>query len=226
MPPPGARPAPMMPCWPPGAAPGRSPSPSASDGAATTFAFADGRPVEPAECRSSRWPRRPRSGRNSSPRCRRGTITGSSPCWPACRSSPSRGDQLAFLQHCHVVRRVLEIGKWLALGHAAPAPVSLHPPRGAPTPGPGRDRRLCAGDRRRHRVPDLLRNTPAAGRDLLCLHTAGADGRQFHRLMADPRITAVASAGGVRPALARQVAAARRRDPRLVAARTPISTSI
>ena len=29
-----------------------------------------------------------------------------------------------------------------------------------------------------------------SGRDLLCLHTAGADGRQFHRLMADPRITA------------------------------------
>jgi pimeloyl-ACP methyl ester carboxylesterase len=27
------------------------------------------------------------------------------------------------------------------------------------------------------------------GRDLLCLHTAGADGRQFHRLMADPRLT-------------------------------------
>jgi pimeloyl-ACP methyl ester carboxylesterase len=28
------------------------------------------------------------------------------------------------------------------------------------------------------------------GRDLLCLHTAGADLRQFHRLMADERITA------------------------------------
>ena len=47
-----------------------------------------------------------------------------------------RGDQLAFLQHCHVVRRVLEIGKWLALGHTAPAPASLHPPLGTPTPAP------------------------------------------------------------------------------------------
>ena len=28
------------------------------------------------------------------------------------------------------------------------------------------------------------------GRDVLCMHTAGADGRQFHGLMADPRITA------------------------------------
>ena len=32
--------------------------------------------------------------------------------------------------------------------------------------------------------------TAGSGRDLLCLHTAGADGRQFHRLMADPRLTA------------------------------------
>ena len=47
-----------------------------------------------------------------------------------------RGDQLAFLQHCHVVRRVLEIGKWLALGHTAPVPASLHPPLGAATPAP------------------------------------------------------------------------------------------
>ena len=29
-----------------------------------------------------------------------------------------------------------------------------------------------------------------SGRDVLCMHTAGADGRQFHGLMADPRITA------------------------------------
>jgi pimeloyl-ACP methyl ester carboxylesterase len=27
-----------------------------------------------------------------------------------------------------------------------------------------------------------------SGQDLLCMHTAGADGRQFHGLMADPRI--------------------------------------
>ncbi|MFC7542717.1 alpha/beta fold hydrolase [Siccirubricoccus deserti] len=30
---------------------------------------------------------------------------------------------------------------------------------------------------------------PEDGLDLLCLHTAGADGRQFHRLMADRRLT-------------------------------------
>ena len=38
------------------------------------------------------------------------------------------GDELAFAQHCHIARRVLEIGKWLALGNAAPAPVTLRPP--------------------------------------------------------------------------------------------------
>jgi pimeloyl-ACP methyl ester carboxylesterase len=32
--------------------------------------------------------------------------------------------------------------------------------------------------------------TAGAGRDIFCMHTAGADGRQFHGLMADPRITA------------------------------------
>jgi hypothetical protein len=98
------------------------------------------------------------------------------------------GEQLAFLQHAHVVRRVLEVGKWLALGHAAPVPVSLHPPLTSPTPAP-----LVAGAY----VPVTAHGTTyrvycehaGRGRDLLCLHTAGADGRQFHRLMADPRIT-------------------------------------
>jgi pimeloyl-ACP methyl ester carboxylesterase len=32
--------------------------------------------------------------------------------------------------------------------------------------------------------------TAGSGRDLLCMHTAGADGRQFHGLMADPRVIA------------------------------------
>jgi pimeloyl-ACP methyl ester carboxylesterase len=96
-----------------------------------------------------------------------------------------RGDQLAFLQHCHVVRRVLEVGKWLALGHAAPAPASLHPPLGAPTPTPEvAGRYVRVGDH------DIYCESAGTGRDLLCLHTAGADGRQFHRLMADPRVTA------------------------------------
>jgi hypothetical protein len=38
-----------------------------------------------------------------------------------------QGDQLAFMQHAHVARRVLEVGKWLALARELPVPVSLHP---------------------------------------------------------------------------------------------------
>jgi pimeloyl-ACP methyl ester carboxylesterase len=100
-----------------------------------------------------------------------------------------RGDQLAFLQHCHVVRRVLEVGKWLALGHALPTPVSLHPSLGVPTPTPditGGYVQVSADGQEFH----IYYECAGHGRDLLCLHTAGADGRQFHRLMADPRITA------------------------------------
>jgi pimeloyl-ACP methyl ester carboxylesterase len=99
-----------------------------------------------------------------------------------------RGDQLAFLQHAHVVRRVLEVGKWLALGHAAPVPVSLHPSLASPAPAP-----LVAGGyvsvTARGTTYHVYYEQTGRVRDLLCLHTAGADGRQFHRLMADPRIT-------------------------------------
>ena len=61
---------------------------------------------------------------------------------------PIHGEQLAFMQHAHVARRVLEIGKWLALGNAAPAPASLHR-RSACRGRRRRYRRLCAGHRRR-----------------------------------------------------------------------------
>jgi len=97
------------------------------------------------------------------------------------------GDALAFHQQAHVLRRVLEIGKFLALGHAAPAPVSLRPSIGAaPAPGVvGRYVPVAA----RGQVHAIYHEAAGAGRDMLCLHTAGADGRQFHRLMADARIT-------------------------------------
>ena len=96
------------------------------------------------------------------------------------------GDALAFAQSCHVVRRVLEVGKWLALGHALPAPASLRPAIETPVP------RMQCGY-----VPvriggvrhDIFHEWAGEGQDVLCLHTAGSDGRQFHRLMADARIT-------------------------------------
>lgn len=100
-----------------------------------------------------------------------------------------RGDQLAFMQHCHIVRRVLDIGRWLALGRALPAPAVTNPRLSTPTPTPavtGAYVPVTVGGTTYH----IYNESAGTGRDLLCLHTAGADGRQFHRLMADPRLIA------------------------------------
>lgn len=99
-----------------------------------------------------------------------------------------QGDQLMLMQHAHVVRRVLEIGKWLALGRAEPVPAEIGP-RGGPRPAPQVEARY---------VPVTVDGTTyqiyteaaGTGRPILCMHTAGADGRQFHGLMADPALTA------------------------------------
>src|SRR6516164_10717250 len=86
----------------------------------------------------------------------------------------------------HIARRVLEVGKWLALGRSLPAPVSLHPREGA--------RAVPAVIRRYVPVTvggvtyPIYSEWAGSGQDLLCMHTAGADGRQFHGLMADPHI--------------------------------------
>lgn len=99
-----------------------------------------------------------------------------------------QGSQLGFMQFAHVVRRVLDIGKWLALGHAEAAPAFLAP-QGEPRAMPA-----VTG----HYVPvtaggttyQIYHEIAGAGRDIVCLHTAGSDARQFHGLMADPAITA------------------------------------
>jgi pimeloyl-ACP methyl ester carboxylesterase len=98
------------------------------------------------------------------------------------------GDQLAFMQHAHIARRVLEIGKWLALGRALPVPVSLAPREGGRALPSARGGYLpvTAGGV----TYQIYYETAGTGRDVLCMHTAGSDGRQFHGLMADPRITA------------------------------------
>ena len=100
----------------------------------------------------------------------------------------ARGDQLAFMQHCHVVRRVLEIGRWLALGEALPVPTVPNPRRNPPTALPPVNGGYVPVTAR-GMAHQIYFETAGTGRDLLCLHTAGADLRQFHRLMADPRLT-------------------------------------
>jgi pimeloyl-ACP methyl ester carboxylesterase len=101
------------------------------------------------------------------------------------------GDELALAQHCHIARRTLEIGRWLVLhGTQANAPVPAFPRPSLPEGEPA----AIAGAYLPIRVDGtayrVYREQAGEGpRDLLCLHTAGADGRQFHRLMADRRLT-------------------------------------
>jgi pimeloyl-ACP methyl ester carboxylesterase len=72
------------------------------------------------------------------------------------------------------------------LGRALPVPVSLHPREGA--------RAVPAVTGRYVPVTvsgvtyQIYSESVGSGQDVLCMHTAGADGRQFHGLMADPRI--------------------------------------
>ncbi|MBS0643757.1 MAG: alpha/beta hydrolase [Proteobacteria bacterium] len=98
------------------------------------------------------------------------------------------GDELAFMQHAHVVRRVLEVGKWLAHGYKGPTPASLAPRDGLrPIPEvTGRYVPVTLG----HTTYQIYYETVGTGRDVLCLHTAGSDARQFHGLMAEADVIA------------------------------------
>jgi pimeloyl-ACP methyl ester carboxylesterase len=166
----------------------------AADGAVTGFAFAQGRPAVPA-------------GRAVFTVAAPASVWGKflAPVPPrhhhAIFAMLARvpevallGDQLAFMQHCHVVRRVLEIGRWLALGHALPVPAVPNPRLNLTKPVP-KPSGLSVPVTARGTTHSIYfetagySETGGNGRDLLCLHTAGADLRQFHRLMADPRVT-------------------------------------
>lgn len=103
----------------------------------------------------------------------------------------AEGDQLAWAQHCHILRRALDLARWAARGEAGPAPASLRPRLGTPTPCPtpcptARGRyvtvRACGEDF------VLYGEQHGEGRPILGLHTAGSDSRQFHRLAAEPRL--------------------------------------
>jgi pimeloyl-ACP methyl ester carboxylesterase len=98
-----------------------------------------------------------------------------------------QGSQLAFMQHAHIARRILEIGKWLTLGEALPVPVTLAPregPRATPKVQGGYVQVTAGGT-----SYQIYYETAGSGPDVLCMHTAGSDGRQFHGLMADDAIT-------------------------------------
>jgi hypothetical protein len=125
------------------------------------------------------------------------------------------GDMVAFMQHAHLVRRVLDIGKWLAMGKTGPAPAHLAPRGGkravpsvtggyVPVTAGGTTYQIyyeTAGTGQRRAVHAHRRCGRAA--------VPRADGRSPHH--------AGSPAGRVRPALARQVAATGRRHSRIVA---------
>jgi pimeloyl-ACP methyl ester carboxylesterase len=100
------------------------------------------------------------------------------------------GDEQKLLQFAHLVRRSLELARWVANGRDPAArrpegPVAA-PAAGSIEPIAGRYAAIEI-EGRRHRI---YYEQAGAGRDLLFLHTAGSDTRQFHRLMNDPGLLA------------------------------------
>ena len=96
------------------------------------------------------------------------------------------GDEQKLLQYAHLVRRSLELARWVANGRD---PKALRPEAPAATAG-GKEP-IAGGyaaidiEGRRHRI---YFEQAGAGRDLLFLHTAGSDTRQFRSLMNDPAL--------------------------------------
>ncbi|WP_199433701.1 alpha/beta fold hydrolase [Qaidamihabitans albus] len=98
------------------------------------------------------------------------------------RDARVQGDELVFAQHVHLVRRFLDHGRHL-LGATEPETRAAQPDRGGIRGGYVRitvDDLDC----------DIHYEQAGSGTDLLCLHTAGADGRQYHGLLGDPDFTA------------------------------------
>jgi pimeloyl-ACP methyl ester carboxylesterase len=90
------------------------------------------------------------------------------------------GNREALAQHAHAIARLLELGR---------------PAAGAPD-ADGAPADLSAVTGRYVRVAlstgeaQLFAEQAGSGRDLLFLHTAGSDGRQYHHLLADPELRA------------------------------------
>ena len=88
------------------------------------------------------------------------------------------GSREALAQYAHVVARLLELGR-ATCRRRDPALADL-----SALTRPLRPRALETAQ---------ASSTPsrrATGRDLLCLHTAGSDSRQYHHLLADPELRA------------------------------------
>jgi pimeloyl-ACP methyl ester carboxylesterase len=93
------------------------------------------------------------------------------------------GDELALAQSIHLVRRLLEIGREVIHG----VPAERISKRRSTKEGIRGGYVRVELDGRPNR---LYYEEAGRGRDLLCLHTAGSDSRQFCHLMADARLAA------------------------------------
>jgi pimeloyl-ACP methyl ester carboxylesterase len=100
------------------------------------------------------------------------------------------GDEQQLLQHAHLVRRSLELARWVANGRD---PGALRPEGPVAATAVGAVEAIAGRyaaiqiEGRPHRI---YFEQAGNGRDLLFLHTAGSDTRQFHRLMNDADLLA------------------------------------
>jgi pimeloyl-ACP methyl ester carboxylesterase len=101
-------------------------------------------------------------------------------------SAEVEGNELAMIQHAHITRRVLELGRVTANGGTS----------GEPQPAPHQAAASKASIRSGYvqietdaGPLDIFYESAGQGQDVLLLHTAGADGRQYHDLMTDPSLT-------------------------------------
>ncbi|MEV0698001.1 alpha/beta hydrolase [Saccharopolyspora sp. NPDC050389] len=97
-------------------------------------------------------------------------------------SARVEGSELAMAQHAHIVRRVLELGRAAVSGR--PAANAAHPVRSKVHLKSGYARIDVHGE-----PMEVLYEEAGEGQDVLLLHTAGADSRQYHDLMADTALT-------------------------------------
>jgi pimeloyl-ACP methyl ester carboxylesterase len=96
-----------------------------------------------------------------------------------------RGSELRFAQSCHLVRQVLELGRQACSGR----PVARVPTMAPCAPGGeeprGTYRTVTVADVANHVYYEQSGNGP----DVVLLHTAGADARQYHHLLRDSRVS-------------------------------------
>lgn len=98
-------------------------------------------------------------------------------------SAEVRGDELRFAQHVHIVRRLLEVGREVASGQGPSRQPAVEPVTDVRQ---GSYLQIVVGAH----AASVYVEQAGSGQDLLLLHTAGADSRQFRYIFNDSRITA------------------------------------